>query len=314
MNNSRAILFFLILMCGLTFPTFFAYASDDDCTPGIPCIKEKSEKGEPLEGREGCDVDFMNQLKARAYLGAERVALTAQTAITKPDSVLEYSCFDKMVGIVANVAGPIFTESTHWKNVKVPISNDKKIKYNLQVFMGDKKLDTSLENVVLKALDSYAKDSFSHSFLGGNSEGYNSIIGSVTTASYDCYHMNDVWVEAQCRNFDTGTVRSATFQELIEDPRALPLECKGTTISQDLIDVSQNTEGEYSNVSLVDEELLEATSLKECGDPVPTGPEYLKIIVIEDDFLEPIVERESRPDMVCITPGCSYNRDSGKCE
>src|SRR5437016_4882806 len=41
-----------------------------------------------------CDPEYMDALEARAYLEAQREVAQNQNYILKPDSVLEYTCFD----------------------------------------------------------------------------------------------------------------------------------------------------------------------------------------------------------------------------
>ncbi len=108
--------------------TTHAYAQ---CPPGIPCTaKLPPPNANPppppanaaKSDSQACDADFMNQIYARAFLEAEREVVINQTVFRKPDSVLEYTCFDQFVSITANEAGPLFTETTAFKDRKVDIS------------------------------------------------------------------------------------------------------------------------------------------------------------------------------------------------
>ncbi|GJL84495.1 MAG: hypothetical protein DHS20C02_02700 [Micavibrio sp.] len=64
----------------------------------------------------------MNQIYAKAYLEAERENIINETIFRKPDSVLEYSCFDKFVSITAIHGGPLFTETDRFTDLEIPIT------------------------------------------------------------------------------------------------------------------------------------------------------------------------------------------------
>ena len=64
----------------------------------------------------------MNQIYAKAYLEATRETVVQSIAVRKPDSVLEYTCFDQQLALSADQAAGIFTETTRWENMDVPTS------------------------------------------------------------------------------------------------------------------------------------------------------------------------------------------------
>lgn len=77
------------------------------CINGLPCLPkdDTTTRAEPDDASPAnisknpsatCDADFMNQIYARAYIEAEREVVMASVAIKKPDSVLEYTCFDQL--------------------------------------------------------------------------------------------------------------------------------------------------------------------------------------------------------------------------
>lgn len=76
-NLSRFILL-LFLSCSCLFMVSSSYAQSAG-TPGIP---------------QTCDPDFWEVMDARAWMEGSREMEMAQRLILKPDSVLEYSCFD----------------------------------------------------------------------------------------------------------------------------------------------------------------------------------------------------------------------------
>ncbi|HBR69067.1 MAG TPA: hypothetical protein DEA55_06800, partial [Rhodospirillaceae bacterium] len=68
------------------------------------------------------DADFMNQIYARTFLEASREIVMNETALRKPDSVMEYSCYDQQMSVTAHRLGPIFSETHQFKNSLVDIS------------------------------------------------------------------------------------------------------------------------------------------------------------------------------------------------
>ncbi len=59
-----------------------------------------------------CDPNYYKSLEARAWLEAQREITQNQNLILKPDSVLEYTCFDKHLGVLAAQAPSLFSETT----------------------------------------------------------------------------------------------------------------------------------------------------------------------------------------------------------
>ena len=61
-----------------------------------------------------CDPDYYESLEARAWLEAQREITQNQNLIFKPDSVLEYTCFDNHLRELADHADEMFSETTRW--------------------------------------------------------------------------------------------------------------------------------------------------------------------------------------------------------
>ncbi len=120
------------------FVMFAAGNSFAACSPGIPCtdydIYTNTNAGESaaLNGLKtgqpspydtgACDGNFMNQIYSKAFLEGSRDVITSQQLIHKPDSVLEYTCFDKRIEVMAEHAGAIFTESQRWDDREICMS------------------------------------------------------------------------------------------------------------------------------------------------------------------------------------------------
>ncbi len=273
----------------------------------------------PMEEDEvTCDVNFMNQIYGRAFLEAEREVVVANTIMKKPDSVLEYTCFDQHVADSANYIGPIFTESTAYENVEVDVLYDEIATINS--VLDPEYLDRSLEKLVLKSLKGYVGGHFWHDFLGGALIGENNTI-SETVAGVDgvCDFMFNIHHVAKCDDFaldapfmyfngDFGRVAMTTT-----DPRTLPVECpEPHRITQNIIDLANNKDRAYALFEPIDANLPFIHSVSEgiCENPVPipTGVTVKRSRFGTDISGKPIVIAVgSYPDAVCSNPGCFYN-------
>ena len=148
-----------------------------------------------------CDPNYYQSLEARAWLEAQREITQNQNLIFKPDSVLEYTCFDNHLREVANHAQQMFSESTRWGSV-LPANH----------------MDNSLEALVSSALNAYDTANFPAALLGGRVQGtggwapvtppsersgprydFESSINAGT--AYACDIMQAVWQKAKCLNF-----------------------------------------------------------------------------------------------------------------
>lgn len=323
----------LVVLAGVIFIHANAFAQ---CVPGLPCVTgattndpEDYSDGPSVAGAPNanklnfvgtaskpatCDADLLNQMYSRAYLEARREVLKSETIIRKPDSVLEYSCFDQAAQLVIDEAAPIFSESTRWHPAIVPItSNYGPGVINLvpipsviiDVYMGPGKMELDIEYLVLQALDQYIDDNFSHTFLGGSV----SLDYSPSGPGYNCSYMDEVYQLSKCNDFGIDDA-FWSFDELISfDPRALPEQCDGGTgITQDLIDLSENKDFEYVEIEKLDPtyvELFDPT--KDCAPPIETGLMISKRTRSTDLYGQVNTGSESfTKDMVCPTPNCYY--------
>lgn len=175
--------------------------------------------------RPGCDPEFMDAIEAKAWLHGQRRITQNQNLITKPDSVLEYSCFNQFIGYVAfNPDGRRFSENdptlATWGSVSA---------------VHEYSLDLALFYTVTQPLIDYLRENFSHTYLAGRLEpaggappGY---------GEYNCDAMAHVWREARCMNFmDEDVAALGALDGFYEfafyggnDPRLLPREYPACT-------------------------------------------------------------------------------------
>lgn len=252
-----------------------------------------------------CDPQYMDALESRAYLEAQREIAMNQNLIAKPDSVLEYTCFDKIMGTMARASGDRgnFSESDRWGEIPDH---------------GATSLDSAFDQVVTSALISYINTNYSHTFLGGRStENYTPQNVNGNAGAYSCDRMLAVWNAARCMNFLNQTQDGFhDFQYLTSnDPRRLPTVCPNNGITATWINRAFNNQAtryvldpenpmdgtDYTNdpmVTYLDRinpvGVAPANSCASQG--IPTG-----VVVFRQGFTP-----EYYIEKVCPNPGCYY--------
>lgn len=305
-------------------------AANAQCVPGAPCVTSDYSTGDNAnDDKRGesatCDGDFMNQIYARAFMEASRETMMAQTYIRKPDSTLEYTCFDRFLNHAAANAPPLFSESTRWDGVNVPLNiaysdagNPDEIP--LSVNMGSGLIISHLTDVVSSAMSAYLGN-FSHEFLGGTGGMNSSIASSTSSGSYTCETMTAIWNLAKCQNFEDGPTLFMTFEELAAtDPRQFPeLGACESPITTELINTAQNAApaypaSEFDRLDLFLDRVAPATSDAECLSPIDTGITVMIYEFVDGDSTQANPSGVTRQgvevnDKVCVNPGCYYHVD-----
>lgn len=134
-----------------------------------------------------CDPVYMQNLKARAAMEAQREVMTNQRMIWKPDSVLALGCYKAWL----DVMGQSFTADNQ----------------------------SGLTDTKQKAVE-YLAASFDHGFGGGN-------LGmSVPPDPSDCANMGALWWAAKCKNIEVTDFLSLSQQGALET-RLNPKACSG---------------------------------------------------------------------------------------
>lgn len=313
-----------------------AYAQ---CNPGGPCLPNTGGYApgsgannayigpDPLDA-PACDADFLNQIYARAFMEAERENVLAQTYIRKPDSVMEYTCMDRMISQVTPDAVSLFSENTSWQSKTIPLyhaftaagdSPTVTLVVNPNIG-GSNTINQPLTDVVMRSLATFVNGSYNHDFLGGTAGIGSSISGGVSGGAYSCGAMLAVWDIAKCQNFPAAADTFWTFAELAAgDPRQFPTACGGTQIIPAMIATSRNAGPAYANAvhDPLDPLLqftLPAVSNADCQPPVETG---LQVTIYDSNFGAATATNPSGitrnqitiPEKVCLNPGCYYHVD-----
>ncbi len=247
------------------------HAQAASCSPGIPCtgynVYTNANDNNAKTGSGTCDANFMNQIYSRAFMEANREIIMSEQIIHKPDSVLEYTCFDQFVSMAAHNAGPIFSESDYWQGMVIekwtagyastyvgvwPDHFETEIINNTGANDGfadqlewsvfsDVRLDNILESFLLPTLQNYIDENFDHTFLGEGTTIDNTINSSIGANSYNCSHMSTVWTVAKCLDFGEDD-RFRSFESLVlADPRSIPEECSPGKSSSDTVEFGANS-------------------------------------------------------------------------
>lgn len=221
------------------------------CYPGFPCTEydlytdynanydedlngPKSGKEPSKYNESTCDANFMNQIYSKAFMEGRRQVIMSEQLIHKPDSVLEYSCFD---GYVSNAAtnAPIFSQTTYWQNHTQELkTKDKTVTKNYNVNRSTVEagregtcsetcaydLGAALTYLIGDLLTTYINNNFSHTYLGEAST-----IDYAAGSGIGCADMATIWEISKCLDFSEDD-RFRSFYSLIDaDPRTIPKEC-----------------------------------------------------------------------------------------
>ncbi len=243
-----------------------------------------------------CDNAYYESLTARAWLEAQREITQNQNIILKPDSVLQYTCFDQLVWELGDHADEMLSETNYYG---MPLSTTS--------------MDTALNNLVLSSIGAFVSGNYtSLSLLGGHPAGtaINHTVSKTygRSSSYSCDVMKRVWHAAKCINFITDANYDGfhTFSEYATNPldkRRLPSACMPLLGNWSANLVSALTTGPWTNDPL--QTYLSETTPQTCsgancecdGKPIPTG------VVVSGQSPGPA----SYDEKICLQPGCRYH-------
>lgn len=190
----------------------------------------------------GCDPAFMEAMKSKAWMEAQREIMIAQSQIAKPDSVFALGCF-----------GSFSSDSRTGSFSSGP---------NSQYQIGNK-------------VKSYVKAAFAHSYGGGHYAGAGSNDGS----NSDCGLMQTIWNLARCS--DSPTTQLASLQSVSSYNRgAFPKACgtaSGWSTNKTTIygtkAAGKSVGAAFDDMKLFTDKTaaVSLTSGKTCADGIPTG-------------------------------------------
>ena len=337
MTNTPATYAQLCLIVVFTAALLLAFAgparAQINCLPGLPCIYAMAQDNSLTANKSdsaACDANFMNQIYAKAFLEAQQDNMIAETILRKPDSVLQYSCFDKLVKKIADHTPEMFSESKEWSTdeggsrTKIEIDGEIDNKdvdpVELNVYMAEGRLADDLEFLVLKSLKNYTDNNFPYE-LGGFPSNITSDINDdmdSVDSTYYCAYMNQVWNLSHCDDYgmtdDTVLSLSNTL-----DSRVYPAACGNMDDSLKESHLALAANEDYAYVDFDPADFIQKPYLTtdDCSTaaPVPTGVMIQKTGSSMDlggkinSFFNPPYEEH-----ICPTAGCYYDPDEEQCK
>ena len=260
----------------------------------FPLTVKPANAGAPPIADTPCDSLYYQTLSARAWLEAQREITQNQNLILKPDSVLEYTCFDMFLDELAQHAQNMFSETTAFGNPNP-----------------DPSMDNALDDLVGDSLRNFVSANFGYyDMLGGHSAGtgITHIPNTISNGTYTCDMMAQVWTAAKCINFVSDPANDGfyTFVEYRDniDRRVLPPGSVCTpspgwaaNITTSTITPPWTDDPMQTYLALMDPANCSGSTA------IPTGVEVNR----------PSVAPNTYDEHVCIIPGCRYDPGGGNC-
>lgn len=259
-----------------------------------------------------CDTLYYDSLSSRAWLEAQREITQNQNFILKPDSVFQYTCFDRFLRELADHSANMLSETSAFGGP-----------------LGSTSMDSALNNLVIPPLQQYLSQNFNSSLaLSGHSAALsipNHTVSSISAPmTYSCDIMLRVWNAARCTNFISYPQYDGfyTFQEYTTslDPRHLPSACDATfpsaTVNVRAAYVaniamalssgpwSNDPVQTYNNIIGTPTFSASGTCTGSCacsGAPVPTG------VRVSRPGTAPSSPGNTYDEHVCLQAGCRYH-------
>lgn len=240
----------------------------------------KDNPGDGSIADSSCDCSYWQSLESRAWLEAEREISQNQNLIFKPDSVMQYTCFDTQMSAVT--AGPI-----------AQLFSDQAFGVSRGGAMA-----AALGASVRASLASYIASNFNHSSLGGRGG-----------QSGTCMVMGAVWQEAKCYNFMTRTTDGFLMFEEHQstEVRQLPTPCSPDSRWASQLQSAFNNSGWFQQnfvqpsstaYQAIYNGLLPGgcgNNQNQTGGYTPTG------VTVQG------IGRQTYADGFCTNPGCTFD-------
>ncbi|MCB1652200.1 MAG: hypothetical protein KDI46_09115 [Alphaproteobacteria bacterium] len=279
------------------------------CLVLLVCPLHPSWAADPVFAPAPCDPDYYESLEARAWLEAQREITQNQNLIVKPDSVLDYTCFDSHLDQLALAADPganaLFSGNTTWGT-----------NADMQQALGGTNA----------AYGAYHTANFDHKYLGGRAGGPYAP-GVVNPAAYTCEVMNNVWEDAKCMDFidepsHDGFFTFADYEADPKDKRILPAECPAKPNFQQRIDTAVVDASTPWNEDLVESYfyLLHRDAGDYCGNTTDNDKKWWRKSKVRTGLQIKRDNSSAYNEYICLVPGCYYkpaggnDPDSGSCE
>ena len=298
----RVLIFPLLVLTGFLALTLMPLNS----AHAGPLFPPGGSDDDPVFAEDACDPEYYESLRSRAWLEAQREITQNQNLIAKPDSVLEYTCFDEHLNHMAMIAenNLFLSQTDRWGR---PPGN----------------MENAL-SLLTRVIRRYQSSNFNHRLLGGRYRGpdepdpdhpsYHVFSGSMSPGSYACNTMNRVWEVAKCMDFIDSSEHDGffSFEDYANNPdrRFLAPACTHTAPFEENINRAYMDAGTPWTEDPIDTYFnLIYPEDEGCGDEssvLSTGLLITRTTETPNEYNEHI----------CVVPGCYYQptgEDSGEC-
>ncbi len=174
--------------------------------PSPSCAGSAPSGSATAGATSSCDPKFMEALRQRAYMEAQREVVTNAATIWKPDSVMQLTCFDAQLGGVMKTTGAGFSEKQSQDEQDINLNSGK----------ADTQFDKYVMAGALQVAQKQVNGNFTAQLAGGNPSvsGLDYIVGINNDgtpssasqieglSSQPCNNMRKVWNAARCANID----------------------------------------------------------------------------------------------------------------
>lgn len=304
-------------------------------TAGVLTVLALGGKVARAQPATSCDPEFMQAMDAKAWMGTDRAMVQTQNLLGKPDSVLEYSCFDQLVSLVGEIPADAFS--------------DNEARWQLSTgglpYISNVSTDIALQETVGIALFTYLFTNFGPRFLGDRTP-VSPAAPPRSVGTYDCGALNYVWKQAKCLDFgeqwDDDSFARTDFDMFHDfgwfegaDPRNLPehyKHCSPSGLWGTALDTAYN--GSKALYTKTNEALFDpkAYGVEQARPAAGAQTDlYLRFIVPKDHPLSAkcvtiptgveIIRTQGsgKPTLTykdgsCPNPQCYYNHGSETCQ
>lgn len=220
-----------------------------------------------------CDDVLWTQMSERARLHGQMDVSTMENMVYKADSILEYTCFDR-VAVAANA---------HASYHSTP---------------------GFVNGSLLPMVSAWINNNYGHSSMGGRATP-ELVFAPATGTDYTCNQMQVVWDAAKCMNIGALSPQD-NMMGILEflnapDSRQLPAACTGPDKTAfGTVPTSTTTPGDPIEIGGL-------ALMPDCGVAIPTGHLVdLGTVNMENNKAFPAVADNRYYEKICTNPACTY--------
>lgn len=262
-----------------------------------------------------CAPELMQAMEARAWMETDREMIQNQNLMPRPDSVMEYSCFDQLVSLVGEIPAEIFSDNeSAWVLSTGGLPQIDNVS-----------TDVALQEVVGVSLFTFLFSNFGHTYIGDRT----ALLGAAAPRApgdYDCNALNYVWEQAKCMDFgefrESYTPGRTDFDMFYDfnwyennDPRDLPEDPPACTPANNLWDKAIKTSFNDDHPDRQADRYILPESDEVLFDTTPYEVEFVEPApgALTDRYMRMMIEADHPLFGSCITisTGIPVTRQTG---